>query len=233
MKRIALLLAGLGLSASGISTLSADAKAPVYTLHEWGTFTSVFGSDGRMLPGLQREEETLPPFVHGHAGMGRPAIGITMGTKGWLRPLHNVTVKMETPVIYFYSDEEFKVHVDVGFKGGSISQWYPRRSSGETPPRLKRQGNGRLKGGDIDFAKGYQGSISWEVDVLQPSPLNESLVFVGPETPTWLYPRMTDANVLRHAEGEHEKYLFYRGLFSSLLSGSGQLRAAHPSRLCQ
>jgi hypothetical protein len=40
-----------------------------YEMHEWGTFTTVSGSDGRMLTGLHIEEEHLPPFVYSHAGM--------------------------------------------------------------------------------------------------------------------------------------------------------------------
>ena len=98
--------------------------ADEFIVHEWGTFTSVSGSDGRLLPGMEREEEFLPTFVHSLAGVW-PA------TKGWSRPVANVTIKMETPVIYFYSDVARSVTVDVAFRGGSISQWYPERSSGE------------------------------------------------------------------------------------------------------
>ena len=42
--------------------------SPAYELHEWGTFTTVAGSDGVLLAGLQREEEELPRFVHTHFG---------------------------------------------------------------------------------------------------------------------------------------------------------------------
>lgn len=93
------------------------AAAPDFTVHEWGTFTSVYSSDGRMLPGLEREEEALPGFVYSHAGMGQ------VGPKGWTRPLANVTVKMETPVLYFYSHESFNADVRVDWSNGSISQW--------------------------------------------------------------------------------------------------------------
>ena len=40
-----------------------------YELHEWGTFTTVSGSDGVLLTGLEVEEEKLPSFVYSHAGM--------------------------------------------------------------------------------------------------------------------------------------------------------------------
>ena len=33
------------------------------TVHEWGTFTQVIGSDGSVLDGLEREEEALPLSV--------------------------------------------------------------------------------------------------------------------------------------------------------------------------
>jgi hypothetical protein len=40
--------------------LAAVETAAAYDLHEWGTFTTVSGSDGSLLTGLQREEEPLP-----------------------------------------------------------------------------------------------------------------------------------------------------------------------------
>ena len=39
-------------------------KTNDYTVHEWGTFTSVSSSDGRLMDGLYLEEEKLPGFVH-------------------------------------------------------------------------------------------------------------------------------------------------------------------------
>src|SRR5256885_1568431 len=87
-----------------------------FTVHEWGTFTSVAGSDGQQLSGLEVEEAALPPFVHS-------LTGFTPQNKGWDRPVAGVTVKMETPVLYFYSAEPLTAHVSVGFHGGSISQW--------------------------------------------------------------------------------------------------------------
>ena len=37
---------------------------PDYTLHEWGTFTTVIGSDGTHLDGVHREDAPLPGFVY-------------------------------------------------------------------------------------------------------------------------------------------------------------------------
>jgi hypothetical protein len=195
----------LSLVAAG-SFAAQAADPPDFTLHEWGTFTSVSGSDGVLLPGLQKEEEPLPLFVYSHAGMG-PNLG-----KGWDRPLHNVTIKMETPVIYFYASQPFGAHVHVGFNGGSISQWYPQRSGGETPPPPPTNMFSGGSGGDIDFANKYNGSIDWDVQV-QPSSADDSAaVFKPGATPTWLYPRQTDSALVRTKDGAAEKFLFYRGL---------------------
>jgi hypothetical protein len=194
-----------------------------YVMHEWGTFTSVHGSNGKMLAGLQREEEHLPAFVRAHAGMENRG-GIMM--KGWRRPMKNVIVKMETPVIYFYSDEGFKGSVEVGFKGGSISQWWPPRQGGEVPPKYdppKFDPNAtpemraayleKMKvAGMIDFGDGkYEGSIKWEFEVMAPDSGMEAEVFRSGETLNWLRPRQTGSNIVK-AGGICEKYLFYRGV---------------------
>lgn len=39
-------------------------------VHEWGTFTSLQGSDGRVMDGLHHTEELLPAFVHGRLASG-------------------------------------------------------------------------------------------------------------------------------------------------------------------
>lgn len=193
--------------------------APQFTVHEWGTFTSVYGSSGGMLPGLEREEEELPWFVHAHDGMKISELGGPRG-KGLLRPLRNVTVKMETPVIYFYSEEGFKASVEVGFAGGSISQWYPARQGGETVPVLPLPHRGKdgtvvyppKDAGLIDFGGSkFAGSIQWDLEVLDRDPAHAGRIFRSGETTTWLRPRQPDANVLRIGS-EYEKYLFYRGL---------------------
>jgi hypothetical protein len=194
----------IAIAFAGITALAAN--SPDFTLHEWGTFTSVSGSDGVLLPGLQKEEEPLPLFVKSHEG------AVNYG-KGWLRPLYNVTIKMETPIIYFYTTNSFAALVRVGFNGGSISQWFPLRTGGEIPPPCTiNPTNGSRSGGDIDFANGYNGSIEWNVQV-QPEAANDSMtVFKPGETLVWTRPRQTDSALVRSADGEAEKFLFYRGV---------------------
>lgn len=209
-----------------------------YQLHEWGTFTTVAGSDGVLLSGLQREEEPLPAFVHAHFGFengqavsaeklnrvvqshGYPAFppGYAITGKGFgSRPVAGVTVKMETPVIYFHSDEAFRAKVRVGFEGGTISQWYPDRSGGETlpvPPPSADPMNRPVPAAQwtIDFSKRYHGGIEWDVNVLSPEESRTTRIFKPRDTVNWLRARVPEANVVRTDSGETENYLFYRGL---------------------
>lgn len=210
-------------------------SAAAYELHEWGTFTTVSGSDGKLLSGLQREEEALPIFVHSHFGMENgqmPSLAeykrilrehgttgfVTLGQKGLgRRPVSGVTVKMETPVIYFHSDTGFKARVKVGFNGGTISQWYPGRSGGESLPEPTLPADPKktptpASQWNIDFSQPYRGGIEWEVDVLSPEESRKTLTFKPSDNLTWLRARVPEANVLRNVAGETENYLFYRGI---------------------
>jgi hypothetical protein len=188
-----------------------------YTLHEWGTFTTVSGSDGVLLTGLEREEAALPHFAHSHLGLENGNLSIRNGFgKGLNRPVAHVTVKMETPVIYFHSDKAFDAKVKVGFEGGTISQWYPERSGGEvlpmpvipegTPPELRHQKM------TLDFSKGWKGSIEWQTRVLSPAESREAILFKPGETHHWTQPRVPEANVVQMPNGEKEGFLFYRGI---------------------
>ncbi|MGB4774308.1 MAG: hypothetical protein WBP45_03990 [Daejeonella sp.] len=192
-KRISIGLAVLSIST--ICLLSFYSPEKPLVAHEWGTFTTLHGSDGTRLNGLNKEEEKLPSFVH-DAYPYEEKLG-----KGHKSAL-NVNVKMETPVIYFYSDKKQQVEVNVKFPKGSISQWYPQRTAGEMPPDLYKEN---------DFSKGYNGWINWKATVLAP---NSRAAYSNPknkETKTWVTPRNTKANLIQ-SNGDTEKFLFYRGL---------------------
>src|SRR5437868_10670721 len=75
-----------------------------YVAHEWGTFTSVQGSDGNLLLWHALQTSELPGFVYNwnRPGMNR---GRMIGGKGVLTTLQ----RMETPVIYFYADKPLNV----------------------------------------------------------------------------------------------------------------------------
>jgi hypothetical protein len=162
------------------------AVPPGLTVHEWGTFTSVSGSDGQALywrPLIV--ESDLPNFVYS-IDKGSSWRGLRYQSKSGMA----VRVRMETPVIYFYSEEPLQVSVDVYFNHGKITEWYPRASH---------------VGG---------GQIRW--DKFQAIPrLHTNLPHAGVES--HYYPaRETDAAVVQvdgnTAKTEHEKFLFYRGV---------------------
>jgi len=89
---------------------------PYLTAHEWGTFTSIAGHDGRAVEWLPLTGSTdLPPFVEHFSGAT-----LKQGLLG--------TVRMETPVLYFYTNRETTVSVHVSFSKGLITEWYPHAS---------------------------------------------------------------------------------------------------------
>jgi hypothetical protein len=70
------------------------------------------------------DTSALPKFVYDwkHPGLNRQARGQLFLGKGGMETLQ----RMETPVIYFYSDSEQTVDVQVGFPQGLITEWYPQ-----------------------------------------------------------------------------------------------------------
>jgi hypothetical protein len=111
--------------ASPIAAVPAPAD-PIerFVVHEWGTYTSAMGSDGWELRGMHTEEEALPSFVY-EPYFRDGNLEITKGV--WVAPFPT-TQKLETPVLYFYADEDVDVTVDVAFPLGIISQMYPRHA---------------------------------------------------------------------------------------------------------
>lgn len=97
-----------------IAADSSTAQPNNLTVHEWGTFTSVAGDDGSSIEwdtlGCKND---LPEFVN------------AVGYRGFKFGLAG-TVRMETPVMYFYSSREIVAHVQVRFPFGLITEWYPK-----------------------------------------------------------------------------------------------------------
>lgn len=98
-----------------------------YIVHEWGTFTSFSGSDGIALDFRPLVGEDLPKFVldraHQAALNDRRAFAATA-----LLFTKSSTVsrqRMETPVTYFYTDQERIVDVKVDFPNGLLTEFYP------------------------------------------------------------------------------------------------------------
>jgi len=188
----------------------ASGSDPGYVLHEWGTFTTIAGADGVVLEGLTYDDHQLPDFVYQRARCRD-------GFEG-------VRCKMETPVLYFYSDRERELSVRVGFQPGLLTQWYPQ-VHGVFPPAGEEAS--ALRGGSLDWGR---------IRVLAPGDGLNRLPSVGSAF-NWEHARDVDANVIEgHVPtDQHERFLFYRGLGSfepSLLAwsdGDGALNLANRS----
>jgi hypothetical protein len=101
---------------------AAPAPGKDLTVHEWGTFSTFSGSDGKNLE-FQPYDNDLPGFVHGYLARNSKA-----GPQGG-------TISLETPVIYFYSDRAVTASVTVDFPKGIVTEWYPRAA--RTDHRLR------------------------------------------------------------------------------------------------
>jgi hypothetical protein len=194
--RLRLILSSLLLAlAVAPLTLLANHRRALYaglTAHEWGTFTSVAGSDGQAVEWLPLTGSTdLPSFVE-HLREGAYKLGL----RG--------TVRMETPVLYFYSPVEQTVSVQVRFSQGLITEWYPHASQVEPHVPLY---DGVL------YQKGPGGSIAWDAVTLSPSLRASFPQESGSDR--YYAARATVSTPLRVQTpfGEqHEKFLFYRGV---------------------
>jgi len=206
-----------------------------YVAHEWGTFTSVQGADGVLLPWNPLETTLLPKFVHDWNKPGldrRPAGALNRDTKSVFVTLQ----RMETPVIYFYSDQERTVDVTVRFPQGLITEWYPQAQdigpSAFPPNKLATALDGfvqqaglspRITLASMFGKKGVPDSrIAWRQVRLLPAAHDSQ---VAGEIPTgtsgnhYFAARETDAAFVRVKSPdkagpaiEQEKFLFYRGV---------------------
>src|SRR5262249_31305091 len=99
----------------GTHVAGASAKEPdSFVVHEWGTFSTFSGSDGKQLKFYPNDTD-LPAFVHGRH----------REVKGGRA---EVMVSLETPVLYFYSDRDRTVSVRADFPKGLMTDWYPEAS---------------------------------------------------------------------------------------------------------
>jgi len=90
--------------------------AQALEVHEWGTFTVLSGSNGAQVPWYASAADLarLPDFV----------------SRSPLSKAGYSTVRMETPVIYFYPEKEMEVSIEVAFSGGNVTETFPHGSGG-------------------------------------------------------------------------------------------------------
>jgi len=191
MRKVRIGAAGLALSTAAFlmaARIHSDQTGDL-TVHEWGTFTSVAGEDGSAIDwDVLGGKDDLPGFVH-DTGYRCSKWRLTG------------TVRMETPVIYFYSPREVTARVKVRFPRGLITEWYP---NGE-----------RLTS-----------AIGWSDIKIEPGSTAD---FPIEKSPSRYYAaRGTDAAPIT-AGDQHEKFLFYRGVgrfavpLSARVSGDGKI----------
>ena len=164
---------------AGIVTSALFASAAVrgsqesgnLTVHEWGTFTAVAGADGRPVQWLALSgQNDLPCFV-------KRAPAVPEKSRLW------ATVRMETPVLYFYAPGQTKVDVSVRFPLGLMTEYFP-------PANVRG------------------GSLAWSAVRIDPGSAAEFLVEEG--SSHYYAARDTVAAPLQ--VGAHtERFLFYRG----------------------
>src|SRR5262245_6676424 len=117
MRKLAL-IALLGL----VLLVSADAGVPL-VVHEWGTITTVHDAKGVAQGRLNRIDvsEVLPDFVHRYEPpTTRYDTTLNLGKLPGIPGRPDVTMRLETPVIYFYPGAPMSNPVDVSvrFRGG-------------------------------------------------------------------------------------------------------------------
>jgi hypothetical protein len=170
------------------------------TVHEWGTFTSVAGQDGAAIvwDALGCKDD-LPAFVN------------DFGYRGFKWRV-TATVRMETPVLYFYSPREVEASVKVAFPKGVITEWYPQaeyevyQTSGRNGALRRLAPN--LNGIDTSL-RSVTGALEWRHIKVQP---NTAPVLPLESGPSHYYAaRETDAAPLT-VGAQREKFLFYRGV---------------------
>jgi hypothetical protein len=164
----------VGCSLAAVLVAFGPARADAgFLVHEWGTFTTHHGPDGHPVvwQPLQIESD-LPRFVY------------RASSRATRKNTIAGTVRMETPVLYFYAERRQTASVTVGFPSGLITEWYPR---------VRRTSDG-VRWPRVTITPGVTARLKREA------------------APSHYYPaRETDSAMLR-CRTQHEKFLFYRGV---------------------
>ncbi len=199
-----------------------------FVVHEWGTFTTFSGSDGAFLDfrPLAQAHSDLPSYVFDRCSYS------TVGR--FLKARLRGRVRMETPVVYFYTDRIRSVDVSVNFPQGLLTEFYPPTRS-ISPPLNETLalgdgepiGKSSLDWGTIDLIpkEAFVPSMKdAEVQSRIAERLMHSVLPHGPNEKHYAQARATDS-ALVHMTGVNipighqrknyfEKFLFYRGVGS-------------------
>jgi hypothetical protein len=191
------------LAVLAVSAVQPTADTASLVIHEWGTFTSFQDNQGLTISGINVDDEPVPKFVH---RLSDVAIFTTRSSpaswsQGAPRCHSDVTLRLETPVLYFYPQDGFELDrafdVRATFVSGWLTEFFPWAAADNSGfPRVLEQST--------------RGSIRWKgLRLARKSGIRL------PETNehVWLAPRnVNSAVVINDDKAEAEKYLFYRGV---------------------
>lgn len=222
LRVITILLSFLVLTAQVVSAASPPANSAdppaascsggVFIAHEWGTFTSFSGSDGVQLEFRSALGADLPDFVYDRAEWTGYATDLSLLSldKSGIEALQ----RMETPVIYFYSDRQRTARVRVDFPEGLLTEFYPPvRALGPAYDQAKPE----------PIAKSF---LDWGKVGIIPTDRLSDPQNRGPLNHPPSLPRVADQNHYEHARetdaafvrvrmtdmDHYERFLFYRGV---------------------
>jgi hypothetical protein len=220
----------MGIGMGVFALVEYKLTAPVI-VHEWGTFTSLQDETGRAIGGINVDDEPVPNFVcqfanrlvaaqysNEQGNFGLPPYNAD-GGKGWTNGDPTVTMRLETPVLYFYPPKgespewvpPLDVHVD--FHGGVLSQYYPYA-----------QANGVVFNGDIPYLEKRGITDTMMTGLTWKSVrLGSTGIPVETDDRVWTTPREVSAPLIevsapiydnkgKHEGTQAEHFLFYRGV---------------------
>ena len=160
--------------------------------HEWGTFTAIAGEDGdagEWTPFIDPTD--LPGFVEHYSNPN-----FKLGLRG--------TIRMETPVLYFYSPRHLNLSVNVAFEKGIITEWYPHadrvhpKSASPDTDLSRLQSNGNIMWSNVAVSPNLNGDF--------PREPRQTHYYAARETSS------TPLRVKANTGDQLEKFLFYRGV---------------------
>jgi hypothetical protein len=191
----------------GFSPIAFAAEPPApLVVHEWGTFTSLQNEQGKAIGGINTDDEPVPPFVHRLADLLllRPTEVPIIFSQGAPRCHPDVTMRLETPVVYFHPSENNPtlegLTLTAKFHGGWLSEFYPEAEAVSPGVKLYSSDFGPLHSDTVS-------TLSW-------NNLKIGGDWKGPATDAhvWTAPRAAQAASVQTTGGESEKFLFYRGV---------------------
>ncbi|HKE93581.1 MAG TPA: hypothetical protein VKB34_04680 [Povalibacter sp.] len=196
----ALCALGLPVIASAAPSVQRPGPADSLVVHEWGTFTSFQDHDGATIAGINVDDEPVPEFVHRLTGLHIYTNSAHFTAKGVATCHKDVTLRLETPVLYFYPGTAFpgdqSIDVTAAFPAGWLTEFFPRAKA--TAPGFPAQ-----------LTAATRGTLAWSDLTLA----NQGGKLTTTSEAVWLAPRNVRAAAVTTANRqETEKYLFYRGV---------------------